>query len=179
MQAAVTIRNGRKQCHFHNIHSVGAWWPWLLTLITLNMQSDYNTLGCACGWFISCMVLQDFISLVKLLHYVKIIVLVSVETLGSHSDRRSKRIGWTLNVVSINQHCRVSWVDMIYLLSEAQYLKLVSLDYRSFIWRCLLCLPENHTAYSSLLERGTHPAYLQLHQHYPIKSRKLLRVLQR
>ena len=50
---------------------------------------------------------------------------------------------------------------------------------RSFIWRCLLQLPENHTAYSSLLERGTHPAYLQLHQTYPIKSRKLLRVLQR
>ena len=50
---------------------------------------------------------------------------------------------------------------------------------RSFIWRCLLRLPENHTAYSSLLERGTHPSYLQLHQTYPIKSRKLLRVLQR
>lgn len=51
--------------------------------------------------------------------------------------------------------------------------------YRVFIWRSLLELPENHSAYSSLLEKGTHPAYLSLHQHYPIKSRKLLRVLQR
>lgn len=51
--------------------------------------------------------------------------------------------------------------------------------YRMFIWRCLLELPENHAAYSSLLEKGTHPAFLTLHQQYPIKSRKLLRVLQR
>lgn len=51
--------------------------------------------------------------------------------------------------------------------------------YRMFIWRCLLGLPENHTAYSSLLDRGTHPSYLALHKQYPIKSRKLLRVLQR
>lgn len=51
--------------------------------------------------------------------------------------------------------------------------------YRMFIWRCLLQLPENHTAYSSLLEKGTHPSYATLHEHYPMKSRKLLRVLQR
>ena len=51
--------------------------------------------------------------------------------------------------------------------------------YRVFIWRSLLELPENHSAYSSLLEKGTHPAYISLHQQYPIKSRKLLRVLQR
>lgn len=51
--------------------------------------------------------------------------------------------------------------------------------YRMFIWRCLLELPENHAAYSSLLDRGTHPSYLTLHKKYPIKSRKLLRVLQR
>lgn len=51
--------------------------------------------------------------------------------------------------------------------------------YRMFIWRCLLELPENHTAYSSLLERGTHPSYAALHERYPMKSRKLLRVLQR
>ncbi len=48
-----------------------------------------------------------------------------------------------------------------------------------FIWRYLLDLPENHTAYSSLLDKGTHPSFTTLHQHYPIKSRKLLRVLQR
>lgn len=51
--------------------------------------------------------------------------------------------------------------------------------YRMFIWRCLLKLPDNHAAYSSLLERGTHPSYVSLHKKYPIKSRKLLRVLQR
>lgn len=51
--------------------------------------------------------------------------------------------------------------------------------YRMFIWRCLLVLPENHAAYSSLLDKGMHPSYLALHKQYPIKSRKLLRVLQR
>ena len=51
--------------------------------------------------------------------------------------------------------------------------------YRAFIWRCLLQLPSNHAAYSSLLERGTHPSYMGLHQQYPIRSRRLTRVLQR
>lgn len=48
-----------------------------------------------------------------------------------------------------------------------------------FIWRSLLKLPENHAAYSSLVDKGTHSAYAQVHEEYPIKSRKLLRVLQR
>ncbi|KAM5157490.1 TBC1 domain family member 31 [Mantella aurantiaca] len=51
--------------------------------------------------------------------------------------------------------------------------------YRMFIWRSLLQLPENHAAFSSLTDKGTHPQYLHLHKEYPIKSRKLLRVLQR
>lgn len=51
--------------------------------------------------------------------------------------------------------------------------------YRMFIWRSLLRLPENNTAFSSLIDKGTHPAYLHLQEEYPIKSRKLLRVLQR
>ncbi|XP_018122050.1 TBC1 domain family member 31 isoform X1 [Xenopus laevis] len=51
--------------------------------------------------------------------------------------------------------------------------------YRMFIWRSLLQLPENHAAFSSLLDKGTHSQYKLLHQEYPIKSRKLLRVLQR
>ena len=51
--------------------------------------------------------------------------------------------------------------------------------YRAFIWRSLLQLPGNHTAYSSLLERGTHPAYANLHRDYPIRSQRLTRVLQR
>ncbi|XP_053552386.1 TBC1 domain family member 31, partial [Bombina bombina] len=51
--------------------------------------------------------------------------------------------------------------------------------YRMFVWRSLLQLPENHSAFSSLTDKGTHSQYLLLHQEYPIKSRKLLRVLQR
>lgn len=48
-----------------------------------------------------------------------------------------------------------------------------------FIWRSLLQLPENHTSFSSLVDKGTHVAYINLQKKYPIKSRKLLRVLQR
>ncbi|XP_006830895.1 PREDICTED: TBC1 domain family member 31 [Chrysochloris asiatica] len=51
--------------------------------------------------------------------------------------------------------------------------------YRMFIWRCLLQLPENHTAFSCLIDKGVHVAFLNLQKKYPIKSRKLLRVLQR
>lgn len=51
--------------------------------------------------------------------------------------------------------------------------------YRMFIWRSVLRLPENHTAYAALVDKGTHPAYVNLQEDYPIKSRKLLRVLQR
>lgn len=51
--------------------------------------------------------------------------------------------------------------------------------YRMFIWRSLLQLPENHTAFSSLIDKGIHVAFLNLQRKYPIKSRKLLRVLQR
>ncbi|MBN3306118.1 TBC31 protein, partial [Amia calva] len=51
--------------------------------------------------------------------------------------------------------------------------------YRMFIWRSLLHLPENHSAFSSLTDKGLHSAYLRLHDRYPIKSQKLQRVLQR
>ncbi|KAK0155599.1 TBC1 domain family member 31 [Merluccius polli] len=51
--------------------------------------------------------------------------------------------------------------------------------YRMFVWRSLLCLPENHAAYSSLTDKGLHAAYLTLHDKYPIKSHKLQRGLQR
>ncbi|XP_044906049.1 TBC1 domain family member 31 isoform X2 [Felis catus] len=53
------------------------------------------------------------------------------------------------------------------------------MKYRMFIWRSLLQLPENHTAFSSLVDKGVHVAFLNLQKKYPIKSRKLLRVLQR
>ncbi|XP_039973734.1 TBC1 domain family member 31 isoform X2 [Xiphias gladius] len=51
--------------------------------------------------------------------------------------------------------------------------------YRMFVWRSLLCLPENHAAYSSLTDKGLHSAYLTLPDKYPIKSHKLQRGLQR
>ncbi|XP_037985659.1 TBC1 domain family member 31 isoform X2 [Motacilla alba alba] len=51
--------------------------------------------------------------------------------------------------------------------------------YRMFVWRSLLQLPENHLAFSSLIDRGIHSAYLNIQKEYPIKSGKLLRVLQR
>ena len=51
--------------------------------------------------------------------------------------------------------------------------------YRMFIWRSLLKLPENHTAYAALVDKGMHPSYAKIHEDYPIKSRKMLRVLQR
>ncbi|KAK6490883.1 TBC1 domain family member 31 [Huso huso] len=51
--------------------------------------------------------------------------------------------------------------------------------YRMFIWRSLLRLPENHAAFSSLTDKGTHSAFVRLHEVYPIKSTKLQRVLQR
>ncbi|NXU40095.1 TBC31 protein, partial [Drymodes brunneopygia] len=51
--------------------------------------------------------------------------------------------------------------------------------YRMFVWRSLLQLPENHLAFSSLIDRGIHSAFVNIQKEYPIKSRKLLRVLQR
>ena len=51
--------------------------------------------------------------------------------------------------------------------------------YRMFIWRSILRLPENHTAYAALVDKGTHPAYANIQEEYPVKSRKLLRILQR
>ncbi|KAI3361372.1 hypothetical protein L3Q82_013551, partial [Scortum barcoo] len=51
--------------------------------------------------------------------------------------------------------------------------------YRMFVWRSMLCLPENHAAYGSLTNKGLHSAYLTLNDKYPIKSHKLQRGLQR
>uniref|UniRef100_A0A8D0GB26 TBC1 domain family member 31 n=1 Tax=Sphenodon punctatus TaxID=8508 RepID=A0A8D0GB26_SPHPU len=41
--------------------------------------------------------------------------------------------------------------------------------YRMFVWRSLLQLPENHLTFSSLLDKGTHPAFAHLQNKYPIK----------
>ncbi|NXM71888.1 TBC31 protein, partial [Serilophus lunatus] len=51
--------------------------------------------------------------------------------------------------------------------------------YRMFVWRSLLQLPENHLAFNSLTDKGTHSAFVNIQNKYPIKSMKLLRVLQR
>ncbi|XP_011603682.2 TBC1 domain family member 31 isoform X1 [Takifugu rubripes] len=51
--------------------------------------------------------------------------------------------------------------------------------YRMFVWRSLLLLPENYTAYSCLTDKGPHSAFLTLHNKYPIKSHRLQRCLQR
>ncbi|XP_067934777.1 TBC1 domain family member 31-like isoform X2 [Watersipora subatra] len=51
--------------------------------------------------------------------------------------------------------------------------------YRTFIWKTILRLPENYEAYSALLDKGIHPAYVNIHKVYPIRSSKLLRVFQR
>ncbi|NXI38719.1 TBC31 protein, partial [Galbula dea] len=51
--------------------------------------------------------------------------------------------------------------------------------YRMLVWRSLLQLPENHLAFSNLIDKGTHSAFVNIQKEYPIKSRKLLRVLQR
>ena len=48
-----------------------------------------------------------------------------------------------------------------------------------FIWRSILRLPENHAAFSTLVDKGSHIAWAKVHEDFPIKSRKLLRVLQR
>uniref|UniRef100_A0A673A1J7 TBC1 domain family member 31 n=1 Tax=Sphaeramia orbicularis TaxID=375764 RepID=A0A673A1J7_9TELE len=37
--------------------------------------------------------------------------------------------------------------------------------YRMFVWRCLLRLPENHAAFSSLTDKGLHPAFSSLDLH--------------
>ncbi|GAB1597767.1 TBC1 domain family member 31 [Argonauta hians] len=51
--------------------------------------------------------------------------------------------------------------------------------YRFFIWRSLLQLPENHTAYAALVDKGNHSAFVTLQEHYPVKSMRLFRLLQR
>ena len=51
--------------------------------------------------------------------------------------------------------------------------------YRIFIWKTLLRLPENYEAYATLVDKGTHPAYLNIYKKYPLKSAKCVRLLER
>ena len=48
-----------------------------------------------------------------------------------------------------------------------------------FIWKTLLKLPENYESYASLIERGIHPAFVDLIKKYPVKSQKCIRLLER
>ncbi len=64
-------------------------------------------------------------------------------------------------------------------LLKIDMISFVCLCCRMFVWRSMLCLPENHAAYSSLTDKGLHSAYLTLNDKYPIKSHKLQRGLQR
>ena len=51
--------------------------------------------------------------------------------------------------------------------------------HRFFIWRSVLQLPENQAAFSSLQKKGTHIAYAAVEEKFPVKSPRLLRILQR
>jgi len=50
--------------------------------------------------------------------------------------------------------------------------------YRPLIWRFLLKLPENSEAFASLVRRGVHPAYENLHDVYPVRARRIYSRLQ-
>nr|XP_039261457.1 TBC1 domain family member 31-like isoform X2 [Styela clava] len=52
-------------------------------------------------------------------------------------------------------------------------------QYRMFIWRSMLQLPENTSAFSALVKKGTHLSYAALQDQYPIKSGRLQRILQK
>lgn len=51
--------------------------------------------------------------------------------------------------------------------------------YRLIIWKFLLQLPENNDAFVSLMSRGSHAAFVSLHEKYPIQSQLLFRRLLR
>ncbi|CAL8097687.1 unnamed protein product [Calicophoron daubneyi] len=51
--------------------------------------------------------------------------------------------------------------------------------YRLFIWRSILQLPSNTEAFNVLLKKGIHPSYELLPNRYPIRSQKLMRILQK
>jgi hypothetical protein len=51
--------------------------------------------------------------------------------------------------------------------------------YRTLVWRFLLRLPENATAYTNLVRMGVHHAYNDLQARYPMTDRRLQRRLKR
>lgn len=52
-------------------------------------------------------------------------------------------------------------------------------SYRALIWKTILQLPYNKSAYVSLVNRDCNPAYLHLEEEYPLENRALLKNLKR
>ncbi|KAK6174116.1 hypothetical protein SNE40_017453 [Patella caerulea] len=99
-------------------------------------------------------------------------------TTRSHSSRHSSRKSSNITHES-TQASLPDGMDMNKLMAILKGYGEYPSKYRMFIWRSVLLLPENHAAYGALVDKGTHPAFAKMHEVYPIKSRKLLRVLQR
>ena len=51
--------------------------------------------------------------------------------------------------------------------------------YRTLIWRYLLSLPLNKSAFEGLIRQGPHPSFQALHKRFPLKSYKLYNKLVR
>lgn len=51
--------------------------------------------------------------------------------------------------------------------------------YRLLVWRFLLRLPKNEEAFRTLVMKGKHPAFLRLHEQYPLQNSRIFRRLHR
>ena len=51
--------------------------------------------------------------------------------------------------------------------------------YRLLVWRFLLRLPENSSAFAALVHKGPHPAFKSFRQSFPIRNKRLLNKLER
>lgn len=51
--------------------------------------------------------------------------------------------------------------------------------YRLLVWRFLLRLPKNEGAFRALVMKGKHPAFVRLHEQYPLQNSRLFRRLHR
>ncbi len=71
----------------------------------------------------------------------------------------------TLNMTSLKQ----------LLLTFGEYPS----KYRTLIWRFVLCLPENQTAYDVVDAKGTHPVLMDLHKRYPIDNGIMFRKVEK
>ncbi|KAF7253111.1 hypothetical protein EG68_08559, partial [Paragonimus skrjabini miyazakii] len=93
----------------------------------------------------------------------------NVSTKHSHRDSESKRTTDPTGGLLDRRRLRL-------LLKEFGHFPE---KYRLFIWRSVLQLPYNTQAFAVLIQKGNHPAYENLPARYPIRGRKLMRVLQR